>query len=144
MIFVTIVGFGFLEGVGIGMLVTTAFFAVRLSRVEPVEAEFTAREHSSNKIAPSPIEPSCAKRGRWCWAFRLRGYIFFGSVYRWSNASSNRCARTPPPACVLLDFSAVAGIDFSAMNALCMFVKAAHADGARVVLSAASEQCRTG
>ena len=28
LMFVTIVGFGFLEGVGIGMLVTTAFFAV--------------------------------------------------------------------------------------------------------------------
>ena len=52
LMFVTIVGFGFLEGVGIGMMVTTAFFAVRLSRVELIEARFTARDRHSNKIRP--------------------------------------------------------------------------------------------
>ncbi|MDE0456711.1 MAG: SulP family inorganic anion transporter [Chromatiales bacterium] len=142
LIFVTIVGFGFLEGVGIGMLVTTAFFAVRLSRVEPVEAEFTAREHSSNKIRSIPDRAILREEGTLVRAFRLRGYIFFGSVYPLVERIKQSLRKDPPPACVLLDFSAVAGIDFSAMNALCMFVKAAHADGARVVLSAASEQFR--
>ena len=139
LIFVTIIGFGFLEGVGIGMLVTTVFFAVRLSRVEPVEAEFTAREHTSNKIRSIPDRAILREEGALVRAFRLRGYIFFGSVYPLVERIRHSLRKDPPPVCVLLDFSAVAGIDFSAMNVLCMFVRTAHADGARVVLSAASE-----
>ena len=142
LIFVTIVGFGFLEGVGIGMLVTTVFFAVRLSRVELVEAEFTAREHASNKIRSIPDRAILREEGALVQAFRLRGYIFFGSAYPLVERIKHSLHKDPPPACILLDFSAVAGIDFSAMNALCMFVKAAHAEGARVVLSAASEQLK--
>ena len=140
LIFVTIVGFGFLEGVGIGMLVTTVFFAVRLSRVEPVEAAFTAREHHSNKIRSIPDRAILREEGALVQAFRLRGYIFFGSAYPLVERIRHSLRKDPPPVCVLLDFSAVAGIDFSAMNALCTFVRTAHAEGARVVLSAASEQ----
>ena len=139
LIFVTIIGFGFLEGVGIGMLVTTVFFAVRLSRVEPIEAEFTAREHTSNKIRSIPDRAILREEGALVRAFRLRGYIFFGSVYPLVERIRHSLRKDPPPVCVLLDFSAVAGIDFSAMNVLCTFVRTAHADGARVVLSAASE-----
>ena len=139
LIFVTIIGFGFLEGVGIGMLVTTVFFAVRLSRVEPVEAEFTAREHTSNKIRSIPDRAILREEGTLVRAFRLRGYIFFGSVHPLVERIRHSLRKDPPPVCVLLDFSAVAGIDFSAMNVLCTFVRTAHADGARVVLSAASE-----
>ncbi len=140
LIFVTIVGFGFLEGVGIGMLVTTVFFAVRLSRVEPIEAEFTAREHTSNKIRSIPDRAILREEGTLVQAFRLRGYIFFGSAYPLVERIRRSLHKEPPPVCVLLDFSAVSGIDFSAMNALCTFVRTAHAEGARVVLSAASGQ----
>ena len=139
LIFVAIIGFGFLEGVGIGMLVTTVFFAVRLSRVEPIEAEFTAREHTSNKIRSIPDRAILREEGALVRAFRLRGYIFFGSVYPLVERIRHSLRKDPPPACVLLDFSAVAGIDFSAMNVLCTFIRTAHADGARVALSAASE-----
>ena len=142
LIFVTIIGFGFLEGVGIGMLVITVFFAARLSRVEPIEAEFTAREHTSNKIRSIPDRAILREEGALVRVFRLRGYIFFGSVYPLIERIRHSLRKDPPPVCVLLDFSAVAGIDFSAMNVLCTFVRTAHADGRRVVLSAASEPLR--
>ena len=139
LIFVTIIGFGFLEGVGIGMLVITVFFAARLSRVEPIDAEFTAREHTSSKIRSIPDRAILREEGALVRVFRLRGYIFFGSAYPLVERIRHSLRKDPPPACVLLDFSAVAGIDFSAMNVLCTFVRTAQADGARVVLSAASE-----
>ena len=61
LIFIAITSFGMIEGVGVGMLATLVFFAVRLSRVDPIEAQFTARERESNKArpVPSPIAPSC-------------------------------------------------------------------------------------
>ena len=140
LIFVTIVFVGFPEGVGIGMVVTTVFFAVRLSRAELIEAEFTAREHTSNKIRSIPDRAILREEGELVQAYRLRGYIFFGSAYPLVERIRRSLRKDPPPACILLDFSAVSGFDFSAMNAMCRFIQAAHADGARVALSAASEQ----
>ena len=43
LIFFVILYFGLFEGVAVGMLATLVFFAVRLSRVDPIES-FTARE----------------------------------------------------------------------------------------------------
>ena len=201
LMFVTIVFVGFPEGVGIGMVVTTVFFAVRLSRVELIEAEFTAREHTSSKIRSIPDRAILREEGELVQAYRLRGYIFFGSAYPLVERIRQSLRKDPPPACraiplsgkgvtgacsaahfgehfvsecqagprgaavdpaagkpapvagtrsrqkngpapacILLDFSAVSGFDFSAMNTMCRFIQAAHADGARVVLSAASEQ----
>ena len=142
LMFVTIVCFGFLEGVAIGMIVTTVFFAVRLSRVELIEAEFTARDHTSNKNRSIPDRAILREEGQLVQAYRLRGYIFFGSAYPLVERIRQSLRKDPPPACILLDFSAVSGFDFSAMNAMCRFIQAAHTDGAQVVLSAASEQFR--
>lgn len=140
LIFITIVGFGFLAGVGIGMAITTVFLAFRLTRVELIETTFTARERSSNKSRSVPDQAILRDEGTKAEAFCLRGYIFFGSAYPLVERINLSLRKDPPPACILLDFSAVTGIDFSAMSALGRFIRTAHGVGTRVVLSAASEQ----
>ena len=45
----------------------------------------------------------------------------------------------PRPACVVLDLARVTGFDFSAVNALCGFVRSTYATGTRIVLAAAPE-----
>ena len=82
LIFVVITFVGVLEGVAVGMAVTTAFFVVRLSRVESVEARFSARERHSNKVRPVPDRAILRAEGERIQAYRLRGYLFFGSAYR--------------------------------------------------------------
>ena len=54
LIFIAIMSFGLIEGVGVGMLATLVVFAVRLSRVNPIASQFTAREQQSNKARPVP------------------------------------------------------------------------------------------
>ena len=76
----TIVSLGFLEGVGVGMLITMVFFAVRLSRVDLIEASYTARERHSNRSRSIPDRAILRAEGERIQAYRLRGYIFFGSV----------------------------------------------------------------
>ena len=144
LIIVTIVGFGFLEGVGIGMLVTATFFAARLSRVDPIEAAFTSRNRRSTKSRPVPDQAILSREGDRVRAYQLRGYIFFGSAYPLVARLKRVLGREPHPACVLLDFGSVSGFDLSALNALCRFVQQAHAAGVRVVLSAASQPLRDG
>ncbi|MDE0022866.1 MAG: SulP family inorganic anion transporter [Spirochaetaceae bacterium] len=144
LIFVAITAFGLLEGVAAGMLATLVFFVVRLSGVNPVEARFTLRERHSNKARPVPDRAILLEEGERVHAYRLRGYLFFGGVSPLAERLRQELRGPVRPLCLLLDFSAVSGFDFSAVNVLCRFMQTAHAAGVPVVLSAASEGLRTG
>ncbi len=142
LIFVVIMTFGLFEGIGIGMLATLVFFAVRLSRVDPIESRFTVREYRSKKARSIPDRAILLEEGARVVAYRLRGYIFFGSVYPLGDHLRTYLSGDSRPACLILDFAAVSGFDFSAVSVLARFLRSANAAGVRVVLSAPSEQLR--
>ena len=143
-IFAVIIIAGFPAGVGIGIAITTAAFAFRLSRVDLIEAEFTARERQSNRSRSIADRAILLAEGDRVRAYRLRGYIFFGSAWSLSDRLRQALGGDSPKACILLDFSAVSGMDFSAVNTLCGFVRTAHDAGTRVILSAAPAHCKIG
>ena len=144
LIFVVITSFGMAEGVGVGMLATLVFFAVRLSRVDPIESQFTVRERRSNRSRPVPDRAILMEEGERAQAYRLRGYIFFGSVCPLVDHLRNSLKGDSRPVCLILDFSAVSGYDYSAVNVLSRFLQAANAAGVRVVLSGLSAGLQTG
>ena len=143
-IFAVIIFFGLLEGVGAGMLATLVFFAVRLSRVDPIASRFTGRERHSNKARAIPDRAILLEDGDRIQAYRLRGYIFFGSAGPLIDHLRRTLEDRSRPLCLMLDFAAVSGFDFSAVSALSRFLRIANEAGVRVVLSAASEQLRSG
>ena len=142
LIFVTILSLGFAEGIAIGMAVITVLFTVRLGRVDLIEAEFTARHSKKNR--PIVERAILMTEGERVQAYRLRGYVFFGNAYALFDRLKQSLGNDPPPVCILLDFDAVSGLDFSAINTLSLFVRTAHDTGTRVVLSAAPEDCKDG
>ncbi len=139
-----IMAFGLFEGVAAGMLITVVFFALRLSRLDPIRSRFTVRERRSSKGRPVPEAAILLEEGERVQAYRLRGYIFFGSVGPLADRLRKSLRGASPPACLMLDFASVSGFDISAVNVLARFLQSAHAAGVQVVLSAASEQLRTG
>ncbi len=139
LIFVATFAFGLLEGVAAGMLATVAFFILRLSRVDPIDSRFTAREQRSNKARPVPERAILLEEGARAQAYRLRGYIFFGTVRPLADHLRASLRGDTRPNCLLLDFAAVSGLDFSAVNVLCQLLESVDAAGVRVVLSAAPE-----
>lgn len=138
--FLTITIFGFFEGVGIGLVITIAFFVVRLSRMDAIESRYTARDRHSKRSRPIPDRAILQAEGERAQAYRLQGYIFFGSGYPLAERLKESLDREPRPKCVLLDFEAVSGVDFSAVNAVCRFMHAARDKGTAVVLCAAPDQ----
>ncbi len=144
LIFMVIITLGLFEGVAAGMLAMLVFFAVRLSRVDPIEARFTARERRSNKVRSIPQRAILLAEGERVHAYRLRGYIFFGSAIPLTDRLKESLNGPSPPSSLMLDFTAVSGFDFSAVNTLSRFLQAAHAAGARLVLSGVSETLRFG
>ena len=142
LIFVVIIFLGLLEGVGIGMAATMVFFAVRLSRVDTIASHFTAREHHSNKVRPVPDRAILLAEGDRVQAYKLQGYIFFGSVSTLADRLRMSLDGPSRPTCLIIDFSDVSGFDFSAVSVVARFVQRANAAGVRVVLSGLSEKLR--
>ena len=144
LICVVIAVFGFIEGVGVGMLATLALFAFRLSRVDVVAEEFSAGQRSSTKIRTIPDRAILLDRGEWLRAYRLRGYIFFGSAHRLVDRLKQPVRSDSRPVCIVLDFAAVSRCDLSAITLLCQFARSVHSAGVRVVICAASDQIEGG
>ena len=140
---VVIVTFGLLEGVGVGMLAALVFFTVRLSRVDPIESRFTASERHSTRARSVPDRAILLEGGERVLAYRLRGYIFFGSVCPLADHLRESLGSDPAPICLMLDFADVSGFDYSAVNVLARFLQSANSAGVRVVLSAPPGELRT-
>lgn len=139
LIFISVTTWGLLEGVGIGMLVTLVFFAVRLSRVEPIASRFSLQDRKSTKVRPVPDRTILLREGQRVRGFRLRGYLFFGSAYPLADRLKQTLSGEARPVCILVDFAAVSGYDFSAVSVLGRFLRTAHAAGTQVVLCALPE-----
>ena len=140
LICITIAVFGFIEGVAMGMLATLALFVIRLSRVDVIAEEFTARDRRSTMLRSVPDRAILYDRGELLRGYRFRGYIFFGSAHPLIEELKRPLGESPPPSCILLDFAAVSGCDLSAVNILCQFVQMAHRAGVRTVFSEVSRQ----
>ena len=140
LIFLTILFFGFLVGVGVGALVLVIFLLTRLAAVDPVESRFTAREHRSNRIRPIPERAILRMQGERVQVYKLRGYIFFGTAHALADRLKQSLSSDPQPVCILLDFGAVTGCDVSAVNALSRFILAAESNGSHIALTGTSKE----
>ena len=142
--FAAVIVFGFLIGVGVGLGVTTVFFAIRLSRADLIAAMATGRELRSRAVRSIPDRAILHDQGNSLRVYRLRGHIFFGSAHPVVRRIKQTLRDAPPPACILLDFGMVSGFDVAAVNTLCDFIRSAHAQATRVVICAASTLFRDG
>ena len=91
--------FGFIEGVGVGLVAAVIFFVVRFSGVDVIGASFTARDRHSKRTRSATHRAILRNNGERVHAYRLRGYIIFGNASPMGdrlkqalNADPPRCA----------------------------------------------------
>ena len=136
-IFLAILFVGVLEGVLIGLLLALVFFGINLSRVNLVEARFNLLDQRSNRSRSVPDLAILEEVGDRGVVYRLRGYLFFGSITNLIDQLRNSLASSRPPKCLLLEFSTITGYDFSSVNSLSLFIRLATKKGVTIILSAA-------
>ena len=144
LIFFTIIAFGLLEGIGVGIVAALLFFAVRLSGVDPVEVRLTLNDVRSHRARPVPDRAILVEEASRVRIYRLHGYLFFGSIYPLVDNLRQALDETPRPVCLMLDFTRVSGLDYSAVNALGRTLETTRALGVEVVLSAPSAKLMLG
>ena len=132
--------FGFLEGVAAGSVAAIILFVMRVSRVEVIADSFTGRDRSSRRSRPVTDLAILRYQGVRVRAYRLRGYIFFGSAVAMGARLKRALEADPVSLCLLLDFAGVSGLDVSAVNVFSRVIRAARSTGTKIVLSAVPER----
>ncbi|OFW72791.1 MAG: hypothetical protein A2W02_04795 [Alphaproteobacteria bacterium RBG_16_64_48] len=139
-----IINFGYFMGVVLGVIGACLMFAVNYSRIGVIRRHLTRQEFSSN-VERSPEQSRLLREeGKRVHVFWLSGFIFFGS----SNGLFERikgtieAQREKPVAYVVLDFSAVPGLDTSAVLSLVKLRNYCEEHGVTLGFSGLSEVMR--
>lgn len=134
-IFLSICQLGFLKGVGIGLLITTALFIIRFSRVDVIRERFDGTMRHSRASRSIPNRVILQTNGNRLQGYQLTGYLFFGSAARLGEELKAGLAASPSPWCMLLNFSGVSGFDVSSVSAFQRLFESAHKATIPVVIA---------
>ena len=130
--------FGFLTGVGVGLVMATVVFVVKYSRLPVVRQDTDATALSSTRQRSVPDQHILREQGQSIRILRVMGYLFFGSanILSRSVAAHLKPVVGPPPSHLILDFAEVDGFDSSAVNCFVRMLQRCTAAGCQVVFSA--------
>src|SRR5690606_3058578 len=107
LILILIATVGFLEGVGVGVIVTVVLFAAKYSRVNVVKYALSGASYRSNMDRPLKQHHVLSEKGDQLHIFRLQGYIFFGTAHSLYSLVRERISNPQPLRYILLDFRLV-------------------------------------
>jgi SulP family sulfate permease len=128
---------GFLEGVAVGIVVSSILFAVNYSRINVIKHAISGVDLRSNVDRRAIDERILEKKGGHIHILQLQGYIFFGTAYNLLKEVVQRMlTKTPLPVrYVVLDFRHVDGLDSSAVVTFTRMKKLAESQLVTLVLT---------
>ena len=109
LVLLTVIWFGYVEGVVAGLAITLIIFAWNYRRIPVIRAMASGATHRSTVVRPPAAQAALARAGSAIRLCRLQGYLFF------LNATGLlRPLQQPGVRFVILDCSGVTGLDSSA------------------------------
>ena len=139
LIFLSIVFFDFVAGVGLGVLAACVTFAINTSRSQLIRASMNRTNYASRVDRPAGQTAALIRNGEDIQIIRLQGFIFFGSAYSLVAAAKNALAQSRGAGrSLILDCSHVLGIDSSAVMNLTKLRLLAQREHVTLVFSAPS------
>ncbi|KAF9171414.1 hypothetical protein BGX21_007522 [Mortierella sp. AD011] len=148
LIVVAMAGFGFVEGIFMGILLACVFFVVTNSLKEGVRYSCTGESAKSTVRRVYRQQKFLRQVGRQIYIFKLQGDMFFGTINKVEkeiqDVFSRRRWEINPIQFLVLDFSLVRNVDFSAAEGFGRIRRAVRAKGVHLVLSGLDEQGEVG
>jgi SulP family sulfate permease len=167
LILAVVVGAGFLQGVGLGIVVSSFLFALNYARINVVRHEVSGASLRSKAARSASDEAALRRDGAQIHVLQLQGYVFFGTAHGLlqrvkdriappgepvheggSAGSADAAGSAPKPPAraevrfVLLDFRHVHGLDASAVVSFVRMKKLVEAQRVTLVLSELPESVR--
>ncbi len=118
LILVVIGAVGFLQGVGVGLVVAVVFFVINYSKISVAKRVLSGANYQSHVQRPLNQSRLLQEKGDQIHILELQGFIFFGTANKFLNEIRQRISvpDRQPVRHVLLDFRQVSGLDSSAVH----------------------------
>jgi sulfate permease, SulP family len=128
---------GFISGIGIGIIVACALFVLSYSRHQAIRHTFSGATHPSNVCRSVAQQRLLRQHGDRLYVLILQGYLFFGTANTLLESVSGRFRdpTLPPIEFVILDFRLVSGLDASAVLSFIKMRQLAHKHEVRLVFT---------
>ncbi|MEH2524625.1 MULTISPECIES: SLC26A/SulP transporter family protein [unclassified Bradyrhizobium] len=133
-IIVIIVGWGFVPGVLIGVVIGCATFALSAARIKSIKYSFDGSEYRSSLDRSRGDQQVLLAHGGKIQGLNLQSYLFFGSANRLYQHVKALLQRCPECRYLIFDFKLVTGIDSSAAYSFAQIKRSAHDLGVKLVL----------
>ena len=114
-IVVSMMIFGFVTGIALGLIFAIVTFVYNYARLPVVRLEASSRERRSRTDRSSTANHILDENGHLIQIIELQGYLFFGTIEQIVKAVRRRIGKDAPPRCLILDFRGVSGMDSAAM-----------------------------
>lgn len=136
---------GFLQGVGVGIVVAIALFVLSASRVSVTKHTLSGATHQSHRARSLPQSRILQEEGGQIHILDLQGFLFFGTANALLNTIKARLEDPTliPLKYVVLDFQAVNGLDSSAVLSFVRLKQLLQQQQIKLVLTHLSAPIRT-
>ena len=130
--------FGFLTGVGFGLIMAAVIFVVKYSRLPVVWQDANGSTLASTRQRSVPDQHILRDRGGEIGVLRVRGYLFFGSANVLSQAVAEKLQHRSEqaPNHIIVDFAEADGFDSSAVNCFLRMLQRCAEAGCRLIFAA--------
>lgn len=133
-IIVIIIGWGFVPGILIGVIIGCATFAFSAARVESIKYSFDGAEFRSSLDRSRDDQEVLLAHGGKIQGLNLQSYLFFGSANRLYQHVKQLLQERPECRYLLFDFKLVTGVDSSAAYSFAQIKRSAHDLGVELIL----------
>ncbi len=143
-ILATIIGWGLLPGVAVGLVLALVLFAVSYSRADVVRSVSSGVELRSNVDRPLVEREALRALGEHVHVIGLQGFVFFGTATEVLDRIRDRVRAEgiPPVRFLVVDLRRVTGVDSSAVLAFQRAAELGTAAGFQLVLTGATPSVR--
>lgn len=133
-ILLVIAGWGFLQGVSLGLLISVVLFVVNYSQIDIVKRVLSGINHRSSFVRPLQHEVILKEHGDDTYILTLQGYLFFGTANNLLEQVRSRFKDMTQANVrfVVMDFRLVTGLDSSVALSFIKIKQLAGQNNARV------------
>lgn len=137
LILIVIATLGFLQGVGLGILIACVLFIFSYGRTSSIKHTLSGRNSPSNVFRPPPQRRLLEQEGESVAIMVLHGFIFFGTANDLLEGIRRRLASTDanPLRYAVFDFRLVTGLDSSAALSFLKLRQLADKSGVQLVFT---------
>ena len=138
-ILLTVIAFGFMQGILLGILLTVFVFVLRYSMIPPIQDQFSLVDHRSSVERSLADERVLEQHGGEALVYTLRGYLFFGTANTVRDTLRDSILHGRY-SLILLDLRRVTGVDISALNAFTQIRQICEAHEVRLLYACQEEE----